>query len=132
MAQSDLAQRLRTDGAKALRAMPYHPTHARRFPAEIRATLVAEAARVTPETAALLQQEAMPRLSVRAGLGQLEPPCLLINGTLEPRFQPHRNWLAQTHPQITITDLPGGHSVNIECPKAFDAALTTFIHNSGN
>ncbi|WP_322896221.1 MULTISPECIES: hypothetical protein [unclassified Yoonia] len=108
-AQADLAARVRKDGAAALRAIPYHPAHARRFPADIRTTLVAEAARVTPETVALLQQEALPRLSVRARLAQMQPPCLLINGTLERRFQPLSDWLAQTHPQIGIIDLPGGH-----------------------
>lgn len=130
-AQTGLAAHIRTRGAEAVRAMPYHPAHARRFPPALRRALVAAADRVTPEAFALLQQEAIPKLTVRNRLGQMQPPCLLINGIFERRFQPQRDWLAQAHPQIRIVDLPGGHSVNIECAEAFDAALTAFIHSSG-
>ncbi len=131
-AQAKLAAHLRAGGAEAVRALPYHPAHARRFPPEIRALLVEAAARVPPETVALLQQETNPRLSLRDRLGRMRPPCLLINGALERRFQPSRDWLAQAHPEIAIVDLPGGHSINIERPAAFDEALTRFILRSGN
>ncbi|MFN4155836.1 MAG: alpha/beta fold hydrolase [Paracoccaceae bacterium] len=131
-AQSDLAAHIRAGGEAAVHAMPYHPAHARRFPPAFRAALVVEAGRVTPETVALLQQEAMPRLTLRDRLGQLRPPCLLINGSHERRFQPLRDWLALAHPQIGIVDLPGGHSVNIECPEGFNTALSAFICNSGS
>lgn len=132
LAQADLAARIRLRGAEAVRAMPYHPAHARRFSPAFREALVAEADRVTPETFALLQQEAIPRLTVRDRLGQLQPPCVLINGVWERRFQPLRDWLAETHPGIGIVDLQGGHSVNIECPEEFNSALTAFIRNSGS
>ncbi|WP_158569193.1 alpha/beta fold hydrolase [Pseudotabrizicola alkalilacus] len=127
-AQIRLAAHIRDKGDAAVLAMPYHPAHARRFPPEFRAALVAEAARITPETVALFQQVALPCLTQRHRLGALRRPCLLINGLYEHRFQPLRNWLSEAHPAIGIVDLPGGHSVNIECPAAFDAALTDFLH----
>jgi pimeloyl-ACP methyl ester carboxylesterase len=131
LAQSQRAARIRELGNAAVLAMPYHPAHARRFPPEVRAALVKEAARVAPETVALFQQVALPRLSQRHRLAKLQCPCLLINGTFERRFQPLRNWLSEEHLEIAIVDLPGGHSVNIECPAEFDAALTDFLNRSG-
>jgi len=130
-AQAALAARIRAGGAEAVRAMPYHPAHARRFAPEFRVALAEEADRATAETVALYQQEAIPRLSVRHRLGQLQCPCLLINGAMERRFQPSRNWLALAHPQITIADLLGGHSINVECSQAFNAVLGGFILESG-
>jgi len=126
-----IAARIRAGGAEAVRAMPYHPAHARRFAPEFRVALAEEADRATAETVALYQQEAIPRLSVRHRLGQLQCPCLLINGAMERRFQPSRNWLALAHPQITIADLLGGHSINVECSQAFNAVLAGFILESG-
>jgi 2-succinyl-6-hydroxy-2,4-cyclohexadiene-1-carboxylate synthase len=129
-AQARLVAHIRAGGDAAVLAMPYHPAHASRFSPEFRAALVKEAARITAETVALFQQMALPRLSQRHRLGDLRQPCLLINGRFERRFQPLRNWLSEEHPEIAIIDLPGGHSVNIECPEAFDAALTGFLHRA--
>lgn len=129
-AQTRLAARIREGGEAAVLALPYHPAHARRFPPEFRAALVQEAARITPDSVALFQQVALPHLSQRHRLGDLRRPCLLINGIFERRFQPLRNWLSEAHPEIAIIDLPGGHSVNIECAEAFNAALTDFLHGA--
>lgn len=129
-AQADLVARIRTGGAEALRALRYHPAHARRFAPEIYAALVKDAERVAPETMALFQEEAIPRLSQRHRLGSLQRPCLLINGALERRFQTARDWLSQTHSGIAIVDLAGGHSINIECPDAFGTTLKAFLSRS--
>lgn len=129
-AQADLADRLRAGGPEAVAKLRYHPAQARRFPPDIRAMLVEDATRVSPQTIARLLQSAVPELSVLDRLHQLRPPCLLINGIHEKRFQSARNALAAHFPAIAITDLPGGHSVNIECPQGFDAALTSFVLGS--
>ncbi len=52
---------------------------------------------------------------------------MLINGVKERKFQPTRDWLAQTHPAIRIVDLEGGHSVNVESPDGFNAAVRAFL-----
>jgi pimeloyl-ACP methyl ester carboxylesterase len=76
---------------------------------------------------ALLLQASTPRLSVRDRLGELRVPTLLVNGLWEKQFQPERQWIAEAHPQIGIRDLEGGHSINIECPNGFNAAVTQFL-----
>ncbi|MCR4265165.1 alpha/beta fold hydrolase [Nitratireductor sp. ZSWI3] len=123
----ELCSRIATQGHTAIRDLPYHPAHARRFPSEIHAMLSADADTVDPEGFALLIKEAIPRLSARERLSELQVPTLLVNGLLERRFQPARAWLAAAHPGVEIVDLQGGHSINIECPEAFNAALRRFF-----
>jgi pimeloyl-ACP methyl ester carboxylesterase len=127
LGREDLAARIMADGHAVIREMPYHPARARRFPPEIRAILAADAEAVDLQGFALLIKEATPRLSVREGLSGLQVPTMLINGLLERRFQAARAWLSETHPDIEIVDLQGGHSINIECPEAFNLALRHFF-----
>lgn len=122
-----LIAELRAGGQSALRKLPYHPAHARRFPPDLRQLLSDHADNISPEGLALLMQEALPRLSVRDRLDALSVPTLLINGLYEKKFQPSRDWLAETHPKIAITDLPGGHSVNVDCAEAFDTTVKAFL-----
>lgn len=126
-ARRRLVTSLRERGKDALRQLPYHPAHARRFPPALRQQLSDGADQVAPEALALLMQEALPRLSVRGRLGDLPVPTLLVNGQYERKFQPLRTWLEERHPGVAITDLPGGHSVNVECPEAFNATVGDFL-----
>lgn len=118
---------LHAEGAGALATMRYHPVHARRLDPALRAALIADADAVDPAGFARLLAQASPRLSVRARLGALRVPTLLVNGLHERRFQPARAWLAQAHPAIRIVDLDGGHSINLDCPEAFDTAVRDFL-----
>lgn len=118
---------IRREGHVAMRRLPYHPCHAMRFPVDIRETLSRDADAMDVEGMALLLEEATPRLSVRDRLHEMHVPTLLINGLWEKRFQPARKWLSETHPHFEIQDLEGGHSINIECPGGFDAAVTQFL-----
>ena len=126
-AQADLVSRIREQGRSALRDTAYHPALARRFPADLRAALVAHADAVDPAGFANLLAGAMPGLLVRDRLGQITTPTLLVNGRKERKFQPLRDWLAQGHPAVKIVDLDGGHSVNVECPTGFDHAVRDFL-----
>ncbi len=126
-ARRSLVAGLRAGGLSALRKLPYHPINARRFPPELRQRLSDSADNTRPEDLALLMQEALPRLSVRDRLDALSVPTLLINGLYEKKFQPSRDWLAETHPKIAITDLPGGHSVNVDCAEAFNTTAEMFL-----
>ncbi|MGO4852353.1 alpha/beta fold hydrolase [Phaeovulum sp. W22_SRMD_FR3] len=125
-ANSAQVAQIRSEGHAAIRQMIYHPAKARHFAPDIREILSAEAERTDPESIALLLQEAIPRLSVQARLAELACPALLVNGLRERRFQAARAWLAATHPAFRIVDLPGGHSINVECPQGFNAALSGF------
>ena len=89
--------------------------------------LVAGADTVDPQGFANLLAGAMPTLSVHHRLGTLHVPTMLVNGVKERKFQPNRDWLAQTHPAIRIVDLEGGHSVNVESPDGFNAAVRAFL-----
>ncbi len=118
---------VRRDGHVAMRRLPYHPCHARRFPPDMREILSRDADATDIDGIALLLAEAIPRLSVRDRLGELRVPTLLVNGLCEKQFQPTRKWISAAHPHIEIRDLEGGHSINIECPEGFDAAVTQFL-----
>ncbi|WP_107677945.1 alpha/beta fold hydrolase [Agrobacterium sp. LAD9] len=115
------------EGHAAMRRLPYHPCHAKRFPPALRETLSRDADATDVDGIALLMAEATPRLSVRDRLGELRVATLLINGRWEKQFQPVRIWLSQAHPHIVVRDLDGGHSINIECANGFDAAVTKFL-----
>lgn len=125
-ANAALVAEIRSAGQAAIRQMTYHPAKARHFTPEIRTMLSGEADKADPASIALLLQEAMPRLSSHARLANLACPALLVNGLRERRFQPARAWLGETHPGFRIVDLPGGHSINVECPEGFNDAVTAF------
>lgn len=118
---------IQEEGHAAMRRMAYHPSHARRFPPDLREILTRDADATDVNGIALLLEQAMPRLSVRDTLGELRVPTLLVNGAWEKRFQPARQWLSRAHPHIAVEDLQGGHSINIECPEAFNAAASLFL-----
>ncbi len=115
----------------ALRRMAYHPCHAKRFPPHIKDVLSRDADGCDADGIAMLLSQATPHLSVRERLGDLHVPTLLVNGVWEKRFQSARDWLHDSHPHIAIEDLPGGHSINIECADAFDAAVIRFFSRYG-
>lgn len=115
------------EGHPAIRRMTYHPCHAKRFPPDLRELLSQDADGTDVNGIALLLAQATPRLSIRDRLGELRVPTLLVNGVWEKRFQPARKWLSQAHPHIAIEDLQGGHSINIECPDEFNAAVSHFL-----
>lgn len=114
-------------GKDALRRFAFHPAHARRFPADIRDILAADADACDVGAILNLMREATTRLSVSGRLDELRVPTLLINGTRERGFQAARDRLAARFSGIDIVDLDGGHSINIEQPEAFDAALIRFF-----
>ena len=116
-------------GCAALRRFPYHPAYARRFPADLRATLAADADGCNVTAILHLMRRAMTRLSVMDRFARTLPPTLLVNGTRERSFQPTRDRATAALPNMTVADLDGGHSVNIEAPAAFDAALVHFFNS---
>ncbi|MCF8483406.1 MAG: hypothetical protein K9H25_23525, partial [Rhodospirillum sp.] len=68
----------------------------------------------------------LPHLGLARELARTSVPTLLVNGRWESRFQPLRDWAAKTMPDLSIVDLVGGHSVNIEQAKGFEPAALAF------
>lgn len=126
-AQAERARSIEAGGKAALEQLRIHPRHAKRFPEDIKAEMVADADGIAPE--GILRSIALtsPSLSIADRLGEIRVPTLLVNGTWEKRFQPMRERAAKLIPGVTVVDLPAGHSVNIEAAEGFDSAVTAFV-----
>lgn len=109
-----------------LRALPFHPVHAKRFPADIKARMVERADAMHPH--ALRHTVAQRRTWSSADeLHRLQGPLLLVNGRWEKAFQPSVEAARLARPDIEIVELEGGHSINVEQPEAFDRAVLGFV-----
>lgn len=110
-------------GREALRRFRFHPAHARRFQPDIREQLTHDADNASLTGIVNLFRFTLPALSIRSRFGSTQVPTLLVNGRYERAFQPVRDFAAASLPGITVVDLEGGHSINVEQPAAFDEAL---------
>ncbi len=109
-----------------LRALPYHPIHARRFPDHVKEALVADADAIEPE-AIRLGGHLGRSLNCRALVGDLTTPLLITNGKYEKSFQTDLESLRNAVPGLNVVDLDGGHSVNIEASGGFNNAVLGFL-----
>ncbi|MEM7095739.1 MAG: alpha/beta fold hydrolase [Actinomycetota bacterium] len=109
-----------------LRDLPVHPIHARRFPDDIKARMVERADRIPAHA---LNHTVVNRATWRSvdELHQLTMPVMLVNGRYERAFQPFVDDVRHALPTIEIVHLEGGHSINVEQPEAFDAAVLDFV-----
>lgn len=126
-AQKERADTIAAGGKAALQSLRIHPSHAKRFPEDIKAELVADADMLAPE--AILRSIGLtsPDLSIAHRLPEIRVPSVLVNGLWEKRFQPMRDKVAAEVPGISIVDLPGGHSINIEAAAGFDEAMRALV-----
>ncbi len=118
------------DGAD-LRQLPFHPIHAKRFPQDLQAKMVAAADAMEARAIRHLGGVADAWRS-RDRLHELAVPTLLVNGRYEKAFQP---WVPVAREEIAdlrIVELEGGHSINIEQPEAFDRAVLDFVADRGD
>ena len=113
-----------------LRKLPYHPIHARRFPAHVKSALV-EAADGIPPEAISLGGLLGASLNFVSRLQEVPQPVLLTNGVYEKSFQQDLSHLRERYTDLNVVDLEGGHSVNIEAADGFNTAVIKFL-NSGN
>ncbi|MBI3374930.1 MAG: alpha/beta fold hydrolase [Betaproteobacteria bacterium] len=121
------AEQIEREGLDAVRKLPFHPRFARRFPHDIHREMLADAERIDPVAVANALRQTSPFLSVAASFGETRVPTLLVNGSRETRFQPMRERAKNLLPTLEIVDLEGGHSVNIEAAKDFNAAAVGFL-----
>ncbi|MEM8922126.1 MAG: alpha/beta hydrolase [Actinomycetota bacterium] len=108
-----------------IRALPYHPRHAKRIPAALQERMVA-AADAMPMSVFRHLDRGGPWQSTD-DLHRLSVPTLLVNGRFERAFQPCVATARAAIPDLTVVDLDGGHSVNIDQPAAFNRAVLDFI-----
>jgi 2-succinyl-6-hydroxy-2,4-cyclohexadiene-1-carboxylate synthase len=118
---------IRKDGRAGLESIRIHPRHAKRLPEDAKRELVADAARISLDGVIHSWQTTSPQLSVIDVIGALPMPALLVNGVWEKRFQPMRDAAARRLPSLTIVDLDGGHSINMEAAEGFNAAVRAFL-----
>ncbi len=110
-----------------LRALPFHPIHAKRFPEDLRNRLVAGVDGMAPHVFAHIG--ANGAWKSREEMHRLRVPTLLVNGRWEKLFQPCVEEAADTIPDLRVVALEGGHSINIEQPEGFDRAVLDFIRS---
>ena len=124
----DPANRLRAESWETLdsRKLPFHPCHAKRFPPELKARMVAAADAVEGYALAQAVTTTGRDVACQKVAHRLRLPTLLVNGRFEKIFQPDRDFAAATIPGIEIVDLDAGHSVNIEAAAGFDRAVIGF------
>lgn len=120
-------ERIRAEGRDAMRREVFYPSHARRFPPEVRETLVEEAEKIDIESYLGFVDVMSPELSLHGRAARPRVPTLLINGRHERAFQATRQEIAEAWPDIEIADIDGGHAVNIENPQGFAATLLDFV-----
>ncbi len=113
------------DGAD-LRQLPFHPIHAKRFPEDLKARMVA-AADAMEARAIRNMGSVATSWNARGRLPEITVPVLLVNGRWEKAFQPWLPVARETIPDLRIVELDGGHSINIEQPEGFDQAVLDFI-----
>ena len=118
---------LRQRGRSGLEAMRFYPRPSSRRPAEINDALVGDAPLLSVDGVAMAIAHTIPDLCVAEDLGRTRVPTLLVNGRRETIFQPMRDLAVRELPGLEVVDLDGGHSINLDCPEAFNAAVADFI-----
>jgi 2-succinyl-6-hydroxy-2,4-cyclohexadiene-1-carboxylate synthase len=126
-AADESADKVLKGGRAAMERIPVHPRHARNLPKPVYQALCDDAQRHDPLGIANTLRRTNPQASVRARLAENARPTLLICGTRERRFQPHRAYAATAMPHLAVVDLDAGHGMNMEDPQGFDAAVIDFI-----
>jgi pimeloyl-ACP methyl ester carboxylesterase len=126
-ARERMASEIEAGGATAIRALPIHPSRAKRLPQDLKAQLVAAADAVDPVAVARSIRLTAPQASVAGLLHHIACPVLLVNGQHEARFQRYRDLAAAGIARCEVADLSAGHAVNLEAAMAFDQAVLDFL-----
>ena len=54
---------------------------------------------------------------------------MMVCGSYEKRFAPHRDYAQENVPGLRVVDLPAGHAVNAERHEEFNAAVAAFLRS---
>ena len=118
-------------GLAAVEDLPVHPRRARRLPPGLYAELVADTARIEPGAIADSYRHLNVDVSVREAARTITVPTMMVCGSYEKRFAPHRDYAAENVPGLKVVDLPAGHAVNAERHEEFNAAVSAFVREVG-
>lgn len=114
-------------GLAAVEDLPVHPRRARRLPPGLYEELVADARRIEPRAIADSYRHLNVDVSVREEARGISVPTMMVCGSYEKRFAPHRDYAAANVPGLRVVDLPAGHAVNAERHEEFNAAVAAFL-----
>ena len=114
-------------GLAAVEDLPVHPRRARRLPADLHREMVADTRRIEPRAVADSYRHLNVDVSVRAAAHAISVPTMMVCGSYEKRFAPHRDYAQANVPGLRVLDLPAGHAVNAERHEEFNAAVTAFL-----
>ena len=114
-------------GLAAVEDLPVHPRRARRLPPELHREMVADTRRIDPRAVADSYRHLNVDVSVREASRDISVPTMLVCGSYEKRFAPHRDYAEENVPGLRVVDLAAGHAVNAERPAEFNAAVAAFL-----
>ena len=124
------ADALERAGRPRLDRSPFNPARSRRIAPDVRERLVVEWAEHDPVGIANTMRWTSRGTSVRARLGELVPPALLVHGTDEKAFRPLAAAAVAELPALEVVAVPAGHAVNLHDPEGFNRAVVAFFQRS--
>ena len=93
--------------------------------------MVADTRRIDPRAIADSYRYLNVDVSVRDAARMIAVPTMMVYGSYEKRFAPHRDYAAENVPGLEVVDLPAGHAVNAERHEEFNAAVAAFLPRAG-
>jgi pimeloyl-ACP methyl ester carboxylesterase len=126
-AMQAFAERLQAEGTEVLRELPIHPAYGKRLPDFARRALVEDCDRADPRGIAFTALYTVPQSPVRDRIAETRVPTLLVCGTRETRFEPHRKFAEAHAPGLDVVEIDAGHAVNLEAAQPFNAAVRGFL-----
>ena len=114
-------------GLAAVEDLPVHPRRARRLPPDLHREMVADTRRIDPRAIADSYRHLNVDVSVREAARTISVPTMMVCGSYEKRFAPHRDYAQENLPGLRVVDLPAGHAVNAERHAEFNAAVAAFL-----
>ena len=121
------AKWLLEQGPEGLTKIPVHPVNARFLRPEAKEPLLSDGRALSVLGVANTIRYTSAGLSLREECGNNKVPTLLVCGRREKRFQPMREFAAAHMPFLEITDLDGGHAVNIDAAAEFNQVAADFF-----
>ena len=89
--------------------------------------MVADTRRIEPRAITDSYRHLNVDVSVRDAARTISVPTMMVCGSYERRFAPHRDYAAENVPDLRVVDLPAGHAVNAERHEEFNAAVAAFL-----
>jgi 2-succinyl-6-hydroxy-2,4-cyclohexadiene-1-carboxylate synthase len=112
---------------KGVRGLPMHPCHGKRLEPALRRKMVTSADNIAREVVighlGMMEQLSLsPKITLDKDpcVSDIDCPVYLANGIYESEFQHAVKRLPIMWPRLHISNMEGGHSVNLDCPKEFN------------